>query len=215
MNESNRQAGAVNGALVAIILLTIVALGLGGLSIWAFVNYNDQKNNVDSKIAVAVTTAKNQQKADDEKDFIEREKQPYETFTAPSDFGAASIDYPKTWSVYIGEAGNDYEVYLHPQAVPRVTSEQPYAARLSVVSEDYEDVLNDYASAVKRGDLKSVPVEVNGQKGNRLDGTFKEGIVGSMVIFKVRDKTLQLYTQSKDFQSDFDNILLKSLKFNP
>jgi hypothetical protein len=35
-----------------------------------------------------------------------------------------------------------------------------------------------------------------------------------MVLFKIRDKTLQLYTQSNNFQGDFDNTVLKTLEFN-
>jgi hypothetical protein len=34
------------------------------------------------------------------------------------------------------------------------------------------------------------------------------------VLFKIRDKTLEVYTQSPNFASDFDNIVLKTLEFN-
>jgi hypothetical protein len=36
-----------------------------------------------------------------------------------------------------------------------------------------------------------------------------------MVIIKVRDKTLEIYSESADYQDDFNNIVLASLSFAP
>jgi hypothetical protein len=35
------------------------------------------------------------------------------------------------------------------------------------------------------------------------------------VVIKVRDKTLKIYTESPQYLSDFNNIVLKSLSFAP
>jgi len=55
----------------------------------------------------------------------------------------------------------------------------------------------------------------NVQPGTRLDGTLDQDTNGSMVIIKVRDKTLQIYTESNDYLGDFNDTILSSLNFAP
>jgi hypothetical protein len=38
---------------------------------------------------------------------------------------------------------------------------------------------------------------------------------GNMVIMKVRDKTLEIYSESNDFAKDFNDVVLGSLTFVP
>ena len=217
MNRQSSQAGAANPLLIASILLALLSAGLAGLSVWAFANYQDQKNNTDAKIEAAVTEATNQQAAKLEKSFLERQKQPYTKFNGPDDLGHVSFDYPRTWSVYVADSGSggDYEAYLNPVAVPAVSNSQPYATRVVVDNRGYDVVLKSYESAVKKGDLKSAPITINGFTGVRLDGTFSKTRQGSSVIFKVRDKTLILSSDATTFKNDFDTVILKSLDFNP
>lgn len=217
MNHSSSQAGSVNPLLIASILLALLSAGLGGLSVWAFANYQDQKNNTDAKIEAAVTKAKATQSAELEKNFIEREKQPYAKFNGPDDLGRVTFDYPKTWSVYVENNGSkgDYEAYLNPGSVPTVSTSQPFATRVVIDDRTYEDTLRSYEGLVKKGSLKSSPITANGFTGVRLDGAFSKTREGSSVIFKVRDKTLLISTDATTFRADFDGIVLKSLDFNP
>lgn len=215
--HSNDQRGEVNPLLLISIVLTILVLGLGSFSIWAFVNYTDQKNNVDQKISAAVANAKRQQSNDDEAKFAEREKQPTRVFAGPDDLGRVQVNYPKTWSVYVdkdGSGNSNYEAYFAAGVVPPILSRTPYALRITIENKSYEDVLKVYQELVKKGDLRSSPVTLQGQTGTRLDGKFSKDISGSMVLFKVRDKTLEVHTQSPTFVSDYDNIILPSLIFN-
>lgn len=218
MKHLSSEAGSTNPLLIASILLALLSAGLGGFSVWAFANYQDQKNNTDAKIETAVTDAKEAQAETLEKQFIEREKQPYTKFNGPDDLGHVSFDYPKTWSVYIAKDGSgtsDYEAYMHPVNVPTVSTQQPYATRVVISGRDYETTLRSYESLVKKGDLKRSPVTINGFTGIRLDGTFTKQRQGSSVIFKVRDKTLTISSDATAFRNDFDTVVLKSLDFNP
>lgn len=213
----NDQRGEVNPLLLISIVLTVLVLGLGSFGIWAYVNYSDQKNNVDQKISAAVANAKRQQNSDDETSFAEREKQPTRQFVGPDDLGRVQVNYPKTWSVYVdkdGSSNTNYEAYFAAAVVPPIDSKTPYALRITVENKTYDDVLKAYQETVKKGDLKSSPVTLQGQTGTRLDGNFSKTISGSMVLFKVRDKTLEIYTQSPTFASDYNNIILPSLIFN-
>lgn len=213
--EQKRQEGAVSGLLIANVVLLLLVMAFGSVMIWALVNYNDQKSNVNAKVEVAVAEAKKIQSQEDDKKFAELEKAPYRQFVGPDDLGRVTFSYPKTWSVYIDKEGQSYEAYLHPLTVHPVSSNRPYAARVSISDKTYDKSLAEYEGLVKKGDLKSSPVTINGFTGNRLDGKFNKDVEGSMVLFKVRDKTLRVYTESPTFRTDFNEIVLKTFSFNP
>lgn len=217
LNTKSNQSGEANPLLIASILLALLAAGLGGFGIWAFMGYQDHKNNVDAKIAVAVEQANTEQAKKLDAEFIEREKQPYTKFNGPDDLGHVTFDYPKTWSVYVANNGSSgaYEAYLNPVAVPTVANNQPFAARVVIENRTYETTLRGYESLVKNGKLKSSPITINNFTGVRLDGEFSKERTGSAVIFKVRDKTLMVASDASAFRGDFDNIVLRSLDFNP
>ena len=210
------QSGAISGVLVAIIGLSVGIVALGGLAAWAYVNYADQKSNVQARVDRAVASAEKDQAEKDETKFAEREKEPNREFAGPSDYGRLSFMYPKTWSVYIGSDGSrggDYEAYLNPVTVPSVKSDARYALRVTISEKSYEDVVNSYEGLVKKGDLKTSTTSANGQNGTRLDGSFTKDIRGAAVIYKIRDKTAILQTDADTFKPDFEKII-KTINFN-
>ena len=78
--------------------------------------------------------------------------------------------------------------------------------------------MQTYNGDIKKGSIKAETITVgktdsfSGYEGMRIDGQFGETINGSVVIFKIRDKTLRLYVDSQDFMTDFDTVL-NSLKY--
>ncbi len=68
---------------------------------------------------------------------------------------------------------------------------------------------------MKKGDLRATAVQASGATGTRLDGLLEPDREGSMVIFPLRDKTLKISTESKEFEDDFNNIVLQRLTFVP
>ncbi len=213
--KTSPESGAVNPLLISNLLTGLMVLVLTGATIWLFMGYTDYKSNSDQKVATAVATAKKEQQALDEKSFLEKEKLPTRTYTGPADLGSVSFQYPRTWSVYVGRQVAGLEVYLHPDVVPPLSNAQPFAARIVVENRPYETVLRAYDGLVKKGNLRSNPVTVEGFSGIRLDGVFSKEREGSAVVFKVRDKTLTVATDASAYRGDFDNTILKSLKFNP
>lgn len=214
--KRSHSAGFVPVSLVLNFVLAIVLVGVTGFAIWAFVNYQDQKNNVDAKIADAVKVGKADQQKEDQATFLEQEKLPTRKLTGPEELGGLSVDYPKTWSVYLDHNGdnNQYEAYLYPGAVPSLQRTTPYALRVSVINSSYDSVLAGLQQSVRDGTLKVSPIKVNDSDGVRIDGKFTDTTQGSMVLFKVRDKTLRVLTESTSFVPDFDKIIIPSLKFN-
>ena len=70
-----------------------------------------------------------------------------------------------------------------------------------------DTVLNDYQSRLKKGELTSSSTEFNGISATRIDGTFEKELRGSVVLMKVRDKTIRFSTDADTFKPDFQAIL--------
>ena len=209
-NYRQREQGQVSGALVAIVLLGIAVVGFGSLAVWAYVNYSEQKYNVDGKIALAVAAAEKKQADADEAKFVERDKEPNRQFAGPEDYGRLTFSYPKTWSVYVAkdtQKGGDYEAYLNPITVPPVSDTQQFAIRVPIEENDYDAVVKAYQSRVKSGKLKTSAVSANGHDGTRLEGEFTDSIRGSAVVYKIRDKTITIRTDADTFKPDFEKLI--------
>lgn len=210
------QRGAVSGLLIAAIIGILLAAGFAVTTVLAYVNYSDQKNNVDDKIAAAVADAKKEQSDIDEAKFAEREKQPNLQFVGPDDYGRLTFMYPKTWSAYVAKdvsRGGNFEAYLNPGTVPPVSQNQRYALRVTILEQDYDRVVGTYASLVKEGKLQTSAITTNGHTGTRLDGSFTDEIRGAIVIFKLRDKTVTIRVDADTFKPDFEAVI-KTIDFN-
>lgn len=202
--------------IIMTIIFIVTTLAASGVAVWSYMNYLDQKNNVDSKISVAVAAAVKEQADKDAADFLEKEKQPNRQFVGPDDYGRLSFDYPKTWSVYVAKdasKGGDYEAYFNPGVVPVVNAQQQFALHVTIEEEDYDKVVDSYQRLVGSGDLTSSAVKADEQNGTRLDGSFTKDIRGSAVIFKIRDKTVTIRTDAETFKGDFE-ALIQTITFN-
>jgi hypothetical protein len=208
-------------AIIAIVLSLTTVIAAGAF-IWAYGQMLHYKNDADTIVAEAVVDAKDQQFQADELTFSEEAKKPYNQFAGPSDFGSVSFDYPKTWSVYNAKNDKDgYQVYFYPDIMPPIGEDTALALRLSVENKSYDEAIKSYSGDAEKGTLTATPWTVGqtndfaGFKGMRLDGQIGKNLSSSMVLFKVRDKTLVLRTDATTWLGDFDNIVLNSLKFVP
>lgn len=215
--NSSLERGGIATSTLVIAGVSVFAVVFAGLAIWAYVNYADQKNNVDAKISNAVAKAEKEQADVLERKFAEREKEPLRSFAGPSDYGSLGFKYPKTWSVYVADDGSSdssFKAYLNPATVPPVNDPTSrFAVRVSIVNQKYEDVIDSYKDEVKSGKLTTTSVKANSQNGTRLDGSFSKDIRGAAVIFKIRDKTAVIRTDADTFKPDFEN-LIKTITFN-
>lgn len=211
MKRDEKERGSVNGWMVGTIGCLILFLIAGSLAIWAYMQYSHEKSNVDSKVAIEVAKGKSEQAESDQKKFSEEAKNPRIEFVGPSEYGRVSFMYPKTWSVYIENDGSnrgDYKAYLNPVAVPSASNKASrFALRLEIVNKNLDTVLNDYQSRLKKGELTSSSTEFNGISATRIDGTFEKELRGSVVLMKVRDKTIRFSTDADTFKPDFQTIL--------
>lgn len=219
MKKLNQQGSVLLTVLLAVFILLF--LGAAGFGFWAFNSRNDYKDNVDQKIEVAVTDAKAQEAAAKDKEFIEKEKNPYRVYSGPPTYGSVSITYPKTWSAYVDETGkgsNPVDGFFHPATVPGLQAGASYAVRFSVTNTRYSEEVRRFDAYVKSGKVKVTPysaAKVPGVVGVRVDGEVQPKEQGSMIILQMRDKTLKVWTEANQFVGDFNNIVLANLKFEP
>lgn len=205
------QQGSASGWTVAAIASIVLFLITASLAAWAYIAYTEEKKDVDSKIALAVAEAKKEQLEADQEKFAEEAKNPRLEFVGPDDYGRLSFLYPKDWSVFIERDASDrgdFKAYLHRQQIPPLTNKDSrFALRVEIMNRDMDSVISSYDSLLKKGDLTSSSPEYNGLASTRFDGAFSKDLRGSVVLFRVRDKTVRLSTDAETFRPDFDEIL--------
>jgi len=215
--EKNDNSGLIK--TVIIVIVSLVAVTFIGLFVWIMLQYNEVSSDVEGQIATAVAAAKAEQALKDEEEFAEREKDPYRTFSGPADYGQLTFEYPKTWSVYIASdasKGGDFTAYFNPIEVNTVSNTTINALRLSILDKDFESVVAGYQKEMdkKGSNLSMTTITVGGTTANRYSGTIPgTDLNGYIVVFKIRDKSAVLRTDSLLFEADFDR-LLGTISFN-
>lgn len=201
-------------------ILGIVVFGLATVMvvlIWLLVQksaeYDELNDNVELKIAAAVSEAKTEQALAD----AEEAKKETRQFTGPTDYGQLSFDYPKSWSVYVASdasKGGDFMAYLNPLEIEPVSESTVYALRVSILNKSYESVIAEYQRYIDRGEMGLEVITVGGATASKYTGTIPNTeLSGIIVIFKIRDKTAVMRTDSILYQNDFQTVL-STVRFN-
>lgn len=224
--QKRDQSGATSA--VVSILLGVLLIAVSAFAVWAFRSRQDYKDNTDQKINAAVSAAKETQAAQLKKEFAEQSKSPNKTYQGPSAYGSVTFKYPKTWSAYVDETNSSEPIngYFYPDKVPGTQSPTAFALRIELISSPYAQVMQQFDAQIKQGTVKAaayVPPKIkhtpNIQPGTKLNGVINRNQAGdqqgSMVVIQVRDKTLEISTQSPNFLADFNNTILATLSFIP
>ena len=207
---------------IVIIIVSLIAVTFIGLFIWMRVEYIEAREDVDGQIAIAVAEAKDEQAVKMEAEFLEREKYPYKVFSGPVDYGQLTFEYPKTWSVYVAAAadkGGDFNAYFNPIQVDAVGKETINALRVTIRDKSFDEVAAEYQKAMDKKNsgltVESVTFGRNDDiTGNRYTGKIPNtDLNGFIIIFKIRDKTAIIQTDSVLFQADYDK-LISTITFN-
>ncbi len=215
------ERGALNALLIPLILVTLFFLVSLGFGFWAFASREDYKSNTDDKVAAAVEIAQKQTATEKDNEFIDREKQPLKEYAGPASFGSVKIKYPKTWSAYVEENSSGsaaIDGYFHPRFVPGTRSDTSYALRIQVVNRSFDQEARGFESDVKQGKTTArpyVPKNVSEAPGLRFDGEIGNRKQGTLILIKLRDKTLRIWTEADQFKKDLENNILANLTFSP
>ncbi|MBO7717993.1 hypothetical protein J6S37_00650 [Candidatus Saccharibacteria bacterium] len=198
---------------IVIIFVSLIAVTFIGLFIWMSVQYNELGKDIQGQIDDAVSAAEVEVKDRMEIEFLEREKEPYKPFVGPADYGQLSFEYPRTWSVYIAQAatsGGDFSAYFNPNQVEEIGKNTVNALRVLIQNKSFEDVTAEYQRYLdqKESNLTMETITFNGITGNKYTGKIPgTELNGFIVIFKIRDKTVIMQTDSVLFENDFNNVL--------
>ena len=165
--------------IIVIVFLSVLTVTFFGLFVWKWLEWNDVNTDVGGQKAVAAAAARDEQATLDEKEFLEREKYPYQNFSGPVDYGQLSFQYPKTWSLYVAadaSKGGDFKAYFNPIQVDAVSDKSINALRVSILTKSFESVASSYDNYVNRKDatlsMESVTL-TSGITANRYKGTIK------------------------------------------
>lgn len=210
--------------LVIVTLLLFISIGFG---LWAFTQMQSYKNKSDVKSAAAVTAAKKTQEAELKQQFDDAAKSPHKVFKGSPTYGTVTFEYPKTWSAYIASAATEpINAYFYPGEVPNIESGVDFPLRIEVLEDEYSEAVEQYTSQITEGALKAtayIPPKMKNaptiQPGLRLDGSVSQtdsgAKQGTIIILKVRDKTLRISSLSTAGVRDLNTVILASLTFIP
>ena len=218
MRSSNQQ-GNLNVLVLPLIALGVLFIAATAFAIWAYSSRQDYKNNVDQKISAANQKVKQQTQTEDQAKYFEESQRPNIAFQASETFGSLSFQHSKTWSTYINDQGatsNSLDVYLNPNAVLPINAQSSSSAlRVKVVSQPYDSVIRQYANNQKVTVSAYKLPKVTSVVGSRVDGQVQPNKQGSMVVLPLRDKTLEIWTESNTYLNEFNNVILPSVTFVP
>lgn len=220
------QSGAGSGMLISLVLAVILLIGALVFGGWAFNSRQDYKNNVDTKISVAIVVAKQQQSGADQKKYDEAAKNPLRTYNGPEAYGSLVIQYPKTWSAYVDDSGHGQGLvdgYFDPNTVPSISdTNSTFALRVQVLNQPYSQVLQGFTSAQRNTQnpvsfsAYSLPKEPKAV-GIKATGAInqQQNSNGTMVVLPLRSNTLEIYTMGTQYLNDFNTYILPNFDFSP
>lgn len=211
------ERGGINPLLIPLALATIFFAGALGFGVWANSGRTNYKNNTDQIVEKAVTVAVERANTSKDNEFLEKEKQPFRTYQGTDTVGSFNVQYPKTWSVYSNDTPGQASVIFHPGFVPS-NDKTAYALKVEVMTKPYDSVASGFTNDVKTNKLKAVPYalpKVPGAVGLRLEGELKDKERGTIVILPLRDKTIQITSESVSFARDLNETILPNFIFNP
>ncbi len=212
--------GGVNPILLALLAVTLMFFGSLIFGIGKASEASDYKNNVDQKVSAGVEEQSQLIAEQKQAEFDEKEKAPYTIWTSPTQYGSVKLGFPKTWSYYLAldqdpNSRAPIDLYAHPNYVPALSKNQRYALRLTLETDDYNKVLADYRKKSEKEGLQIGTLQVSNVSGIKARGLIDRDVSGTVVVFPIRDKVLKIWTESRDYEPDFENIVLKNLSFIP
>ena len=175
----------------------------------------------------SVTAAKQQQTAVDAAANAKANELPLRTYQGPEAYGSIVVNYPKTWSAYVDDAGNGntpVDGYFNPGTVPSISNSATsvFALRVQVLNQAYATVLQTFSNqsgtsppTITAYSLPKVPKAVGVKITGTLSNSGSNSVTGTMVILPLRANTLEIWTQGSQNLSDFNSNILANFSFSP
>lgn len=225
ISGSSYEAQKPLGWIIGVILLTIALLAAIGAGYWAFSERQDYKNNVEKHVSVAVAEAEKKTTEKNNLKFAEELKNPLKNYVGPASYGSISVDYPKTWSAYVGNgvsSSSQFNAYFHPNVVPNVVAKtgekEAVALHIEVLNQPYDRTMTIRESAIKSGKVSAAPYALPknpNDVGVMFTGELASKLQGREILLPLRDKTIVITIETDAYTADINNYILPNLTFVP
>jgi hypothetical protein len=223
MKKNLGEHGEMDVLLIPVILLAVFFVAAGSFAVWAYSGRENYKNNTDQIVASAVAANTKTVQTQDAQQYAQEAKSPLTVYVGPDAYGSVQVSYPKTWSAYVDTTNTNtpLDAYFHEGYVPSTDSQQTYNLRVQVNSQSYSQVLSQYSSQIQAGQITAVPYSF--PKVPSIVGTELTGAIvpnnptgqGVLILVPLRSTTLEVWTESDDYLSDFNTYILPNLTFSP
>ena len=200
-------------ALEIALIIFIFLIGIGAIVGAAYCQsqYSALNEQVSSKTSIAVREAKEAQKEIDDKAYEIRNSSNLKEFTGPTDFGAITFKYPKTWNIYLknnDDTNPGYEAYFSPEYVPPTNENSIFALKFKIVNQDY----NTYIKKYDQKKLSSTSAfSINNLSGTKITGKLDEKQDqpdGTEIAIQVNNYTAIIRTDDYNkYAEEFDAII--------
>ena len=202
-------------ALEIALIVFIFLIGAGAIAGAAYCQsqFSTLNANVMTDRSKRVDDAKAAQKILDDQAYENRNASNTKEFTGPSDFGAITFKYPKSWKVYLennDDSNPTYAAYFSPEYVPPTSGGYSFALSFKIVNQEY----NKYLQTLNQRKLISTQPWNNPNNtltGSKITGKLDEKAEqpnGSEIVIRVNNYTAIVRTDDYDkYGEDFDEIL--------
>ena len=205
---------STNLSLILIVLLGLGTVGFGLASISAFSQASTAKSTLNSAKNAAASAARTAQKQQDDLDAIHAAESPFRSFTAPIEFGAFVINFPKNWSLTAdleSNANTQVQLDMHPVIIRTINGNLDLQAiQVMLIRQQ----LSNYLARFNPKKVTQSTVTVSGIQATQLTGTLPDGRANKIVAVPVRDKTLVFDNEDPAYAAEFATILAQA-KINP
>lgn len=210
---SSQSAPSRGGNPIGIILLVVLGLGtiiFGLLAIMYASQAAAATKSLQTQKAAAAKAAAAAQKLEDDTKYTKLNGSPFRSYTAPPEFGAFTINFPKNWSSWVDHEANGKQVSLalNPDFVHRTNGvDDPMAARVTLQERTKDQYLLQYASLVKTKAMKQTSITVSGLPAYDFTGKFPDRKTLHEVVIPIRDKVLTMTTENATYADEFNQIV--------
>lgn len=185
--------------------------------ILAIIAYRDNTyihTNLNILNAKAAQEAADEQKKLDDAAYIKANQLPFRTYTAEPVNGGFQLQIPKNWSLYAGNnttALTQLDLASSPDVV--VVNSGPnavntHAFHLQLRKASAASINKTFEARLKKKTLTSRGVIVSGIQGTWFEGTIDDQRHnGVVVVLPVRDKTMVISTETRNYLDEFNKIL--------
>lgn len=208
------QHGLTNHLLVMSVAFGFSTILFAALSVWLWGSTSVAKANMAKTLAAARKQGRKEQLKIDQAAALKEAQNPFRSYKAPEGIGRFELKFPKNWSAQLSEDMEKTEqlrLVAHPDFV-RIGEEDKtaYALVVELHKRRSTDILEGYNDRVTEGNLRSSSVTVSGIASTRYEGEYEDDRKGAIVVIPLRDKTLTIATQDRQYFSQLAEVLSQS-----